>query len=56
MSELPTTARVVIIGGWGYPVGASIALGMLRLYLTEPGTKVGIEILGARFKTLRASY
>ena len=39
MSELPTTVRVVIIGGWGYPVGASIALGMLRLDLTELGTK-----------------
>ena len=35
-------------GGWGYRVGASIAFGMLRTDLTEPGTKVDIDIYGER--------
>jgi dimethylglycine dehydrogenase len=36
-------------GGWGYRVGKSIALGMLRADLTVPGTKVEVEIFGDRF-------
>ena len=35
-------------GGWGYRVGASLAIGMLRADLTEPGTAVEIEIYGER--------
>ncbi|MBM7066803.1 FAD-dependent oxidoreductase [Actibacterium sp. 188UL27-1] len=35
-------------GGWGYRVGKSIALGMLRTDLTEPGTQVEVEIFGER--------
>ncbi len=35
-------------GAWGYRVGASIALGMLRADLTEPGTEVEVEIYGER--------
>ena len=35
-------------GDWGYRVGKSIALGMLRRDLTEPGTKVEVEIYGKR--------
>ncbi|RMF39721.1 MAG: FAD-dependent oxidoreductase [Alphaproteobacteria bacterium] len=36
-------------GGWGYRVGRSIALGMLRADLTEPGTRVEVEIYGTRY-------
>ncbi len=36
-------------GGWGYRVGKSIALGMLRTDLTDPGTKLEVEIFGERF-------
>ena len=35
-------------GGWGYRVNASIALGMLRADLAEPGTKIEVEIYGER--------
>ena len=35
-------------GGWGYRVGASIALGTIRTEFTEPGTEVEIEIFGER--------
>ncbi len=35
-------------GGWGYRVGASIALGMLRADLTVPGTRIELEIYGER--------
>jgi len=37
-------------GGWGHRVDKSIALGMLRHDLTEPGTIVEVEIYGERFK------
>jgi dimethylglycine dehydrogenase len=36
-------------GGWGHRVDKSIALGMLRADLTDPGTQVEIEIFGERF-------
>lgn len=36
-------------GGWGYRVGKSIALGMARVDLAEPGTKLEVEIFGDRF-------
>jgi dimethylglycine dehydrogenase len=36
-------------GGWGYRVDKSIALGMLRTDLTEPGTTIEVEIFGDRF-------
>ncbi|MCB2114906.1 MAG: FAD-dependent oxidoreductase [Rhodobacteraceae bacterium] len=35
-------------GGWGYRVGASIALGMLRADLAVPGTEIEVEIYGER--------
>ena len=35
-------------GAWGYRVGASIALGTVRLDCTEPGTELEIEIFGER--------
>jgi hypothetical protein len=35
-------------GGWGYRVGASIALAMLRADLAVPGTAVEVEIYGER--------
>ncbi|NBD31371.1 MAG: FAD-dependent oxidoreductase [Alphaproteobacteria bacterium] len=38
----------VTSGGWGYRVGASIALGMARPDLAEPGTEVEIDIYGQR--------
>ncbi len=37
-------------GAWGYRVGASLAIGMLRSDLTEPGTEVEVEIYGERHK------
>ncbi|TGS86008.1 aminomethyl transferase family protein, partial [Mesorhizobium sp. M2D.F.Ca.ET.178.01.1.1] len=39
-------------GGWGHRVDKSIALGMLRADLTEPGTTVEVEIFGERFKAI----
>ncbi|HHZ09166.1 MAG TPA: FAD-dependent oxidoreductase [Rhizobiales bacterium] len=36
-------------GGWGHRVDRSIALGMVRADLAEPGTEVEIEIFGERF-------
>ena len=35
-------------GGWGHRIDKSIALGMLRTDLTEPGTKIEVEIFGER--------
>ncbi|WP_435259020.1 GcvT family protein [Thioclava sp. FR2] len=35
-------------GYWGHRVGACLALGMLRADLTEPGTKLEVEIFGQR--------
>jgi len=37
-------------GGWGYRVNKSIALGMLKTELAEPGTEVEVEIYGERYK------
>ncbi len=36
-------------GAWGYRVGASIALGMIRADLAVPGTELEVEIYGERF-------
>ncbi len=36
-------------GGFGYRVDKSIALGMLRADLADPGTKLEVEIFGERF-------
>ncbi|MEM5474085.1 FAD-dependent oxidoreductase [Hoeflea sp. AS60] len=36
-------------GGWGHRIGKSIALGMLRADLAEPGTRLEVEIFGDRF-------
>ena len=36
-------------GGFGHRVDKSIALGMLRADLAEPGTEVEVEIFGERF-------
>ncbi len=36
-------------GDWGYRVGKSIALGMVRSDLTEPGTALEVEIYGQRY-------
>jgi len=35
--------------GWGYRVDACVALGMLRADLTEPGTRIEVEIFGQRY-------
>ncbi|MEM9011143.1 MAG: FAD-dependent oxidoreductase [Pseudomonadota bacterium] len=51
MSTLWSNGTVVgetTSGGWGYRVNRSIALGMLRADLTEPGTKIDVEIFGTR--------
>ena len=37
-------------GNWGYRVGKSIALGMLRADLAVPGTEIEVEIYGERFR------
>ncbi|MER8417539.1 FAD-dependent oxidoreductase [Mesorhizobium sp. M1329] len=39
-------------GNWGYRIGKSVALGMLRSELAAPGTEVEIEIYGERRKAL----
>jgi dimethylglycine dehydrogenase len=39
-------------GNWGYRVGKSIALGMLRADLAVAGTEIEVEIYGDRFKAL----
>lgn len=39
-------------GGWGHRVDKSLALGMLRADLTEPGTAVEVEIFGDRFRAI----
>ncbi len=39
-------------GGWGYRVGASIALGMLRADLATPGTEIEVEIYGERMRAV----
>ncbi|WP_428415085.1 GcvT family protein [Pararhizobium sp.] len=39
-------------GNWGYRIGKSVALGMLRADLAEPGTEVEVEIYGDRFKAV----
>ena len=36
-------------GAWGYRIGKSIALGMLRTDLAVPGNKIEVEIYGERF-------
>ncbi|MBL4918048.1 GcvT family protein [Szabonella alba] len=39
-------------GAWGYRVGASLALGMLRADLTVPGTEIEVEIYGTRHRAV----
>ncbi|MEI2807346.1 GcvT family protein [Albidovulum sp.] len=51
MSTLWHEGRIVgetTSGAWGYRVGASLALGMLRADLAVPGTAVEVEIYGER--------
>jgi len=36
-------------GGWGYRIGASIALGMARADLATPGTALEVDIFGTRY-------
>ncbi|MDX5383209.1 MAG: aminomethyltransferase family protein, partial [Rhodobacterales bacterium] len=39
-------------GAWGYRVGASLALGMLRADLAAPGTALEVEIFGNRCRAV----
>ena len=39
-------------GGWGYRVGHSIALGMLRADMAVPGTEVLVDIFGEKVKAV----
>ncbi|PWE29324.1 dimethylglycine dehydrogenase [Maritimibacter sp. 55A14] len=39
-------------GAWGYRVGASVAMGMLRADLAQPGTEVAVEIYGTRHRAV----
>ena len=39
-------------GAWGYRVGASVALGMLRADLCVPGTELQVEIYGERVRAV----
>ncbi|MCV9999906.1 FAD-dependent oxidoreductase [Pararhizobium sp. YC-54] len=55
MSTLWRAGQVVgetTSGNWGYRIGKSVALGMLRADLAEPGTEVEVEIYGDRFKAI----
>ncbi|MFZ1814146.1 MAG: FAD-dependent oxidoreductase [Rhizobiaceae bacterium] len=55
MSTLWHDSKVVgetTSGGWGHRVGKSIALGMLRSDLVQPGTRVEVEIYGERFPAI----
>jgi dimethylglycine dehydrogenase len=55
MSTLWHDGRIVgetTSGGWGHRIDKSIALGMLRADLAEPGTAVEVEIFGDRFKAV----
>jgi dimethylglycine dehydrogenase len=45
-------AGEVTSGGWGYRVGKSIVLGMLRADLHEPGTEIEVEIYGERHRAI----
>jgi len=44
-----TRVGETLSGAWGYRVGASVALGMLRADLVADGTAVEVEIFGERF-------
>ena len=44
-----TLVGAVTSGAWGYRVGASVALAMLRSDLTAPGTALEVEIFGQRY-------
>ena len=39
-------------GDYGYRVGKSIALGMVKAELAEPGTELEVEIFGRRCKAV----
>lgn len=55
MSTLWQGGRVVgetTSGAWGYRVGASIALGMVRADLAAPGTELEVEIYGIRHRAV----
>ena len=55
MSTLWHNGKVVgevTSGGWGYRIGKSIALGMLRADLHEPDTEIEVEIYGERFRAV----
>ncbi len=39
-------------GGWGYRIGKSIALGMVKTDLAEPGTELEVEMYGQRYKAM----
>ncbi|SLN61040.1 4-methylaminobutanoate oxidase (formaldehyde-forming) [Falsiruegeria litorea R37] len=39
-------------GGWGYRVGKSIALGMVRAELAQPGTELEVEIYGQKCRAV----
>jgi dimethylglycine dehydrogenase len=39
-------------GAWGYRINASIALGMVRVDLADPGTELEVEIYGKRYRAV----
>ena len=39
-------------GGWGYRINASIALAMVRVDFSEPGTELEVEIYGTRCRAV----
>ncbi|MGN6582449.1 MAG: GcvT family protein [Rhizobiaceae bacterium] len=45
-------AGETLSGGWGHRVDKSLALGMVRSDLAEPGTELEVEIFGERFKAI----
>ncbi len=39
-------------GGWGHRIDRSVALGMLRADLCQPGTEIDVEIYGERYRAV----
>ena len=52
MSQLRSHAKVVIIGGYGHRIGASLALGLILRDVILSRQPVEIEFLGARCKAI----
>ena len=43
-------------GAWGYRVGHSVALGMVKADVAKPGTQLEIEMYGERYRAVVAEH